>query len=118
MRRAIIQRPVTPAKHASVLGMKPYEVLGLLIPMQVFVAPNQLLGDSVAIEAAAGRGVDLKIRDEGDDSGGSASSPNAGPTEPQSPDPSGLSSHEPISVRPADSGTRPSSFNPESGNRT
>ena len=97
MRQAEVHRPVTVERVASAIGLKPFELLRVLIFRQILVAPHQQIEDSVAIEVAADEGVDLKIVDEGN--GSSGSSPLPKPMPPAPPNPMGLSSHNPYPDR-------------------
>ncbi|RYD24423.1 MAG: hypothetical protein EOP88_00005 [Verrucomicrobiaceae bacterium] len=54
-------RPVTFPLLAAVLGVKPFQLLADLIRMEQFPTPFSVLDDSVAIELAAMRDVELRI---------------------------------------------------------
>ena len=83
MREVTIQRPVTVARLAEVLVTKPYRVLAALIRRSIFPAPSDSIDDRVAVEVASLAGVDLKIIDDEDTGGASASA--VGPDVPVPP---------------------------------
>lgn len=60
-RTITILRPVTLPLLAAALGVKPFQLLTDLIRMKQFPSPLSVLEDSLAIELAAMRSVELRI---------------------------------------------------------
>ncbi len=68
MRDATIHRPVTLPKLAAVLDTKPYRLMAELIKKSIFLAPDVVIDDLIAIELAATLNIRLLIiDDEGDE---------------------------------------------------
>jgi len=81
-----LRRPVIVTSVAQALGVKPFEILAELIPMQVFVAPHQGLDDSTVFRLGKLIGVDFRIDGDEDEDGGS-SPVHTRPIDPASPPP-------------------------------
>ena len=64
MRSVHIHRPVTCDDLALAIGVKPFELLGYLITLEVFLAPHEVIDDESARTFARAHIVDLIFRSD------------------------------------------------------
>ena len=86
-----LHRPVTVASVAQALAVKPFELLGELIHMQVFLAPHQRIDDDSV--HALGRRIRVTFLIEGNDDNDGSSTIPVRPIAPIPPSP--LTAREP-----------------------
>ena len=77
-----VTRSVTSVKVASALELELFEVLGALIPLEIFVSPDEEISDDELQTLGHSISVDFRI-----DEGGGAAAPRTLPTGPHKPPP-------------------------------
>ena len=60
-----IKRPVSPVVIVDAFGIKPFEIMGALVPLEIFLSPEEQLSDEELRRLGKSIGVDFRIDEDG-----------------------------------------------------